>query len=247
MADCDALRLGDRRRKSNSRPDTQKATGLYDDTARHYFDILTLHALLCLTINHWITVFELCSCNARLETTRGDSKRWRCIHQADACSIWTLCVRTHHPCPFSLACWGSHIRQIWMVFIAWFRLGLSNRSEEIPLADGKRLQSMVSNLFTAFALHRSFTSPTDISCSLQWSECEFIKFLIFALTDISVHPVLLLLTPRRMCTGIIHPVVYKSSPKSREFNCQALYTFNQLAGDAAVGLASVNLSIRTSV
>ncbi|KDR80358.1 hypothetical protein GALMADRAFT_223239 [Galerina marginata CBS 339.88] len=32
---------------------------------------------------------------------------------------------------------------------------------------------------------------------------------------------------------------------TREFNCQALYTFNQLAGDAAVGLASVNLSIRT--
>ncbi|PPQ71761.1 hypothetical protein CVT25_004823 [Psilocybe cyanescens] len=29
-----------------------------------------------------------------------------------------------------------------------------------------------------------------------------------------------------------------------EFDCQALYTFNQLAGDAAVGLASINLSIR---
>ncbi|KAF8815103.1 hypothetical protein BYT27DRAFT_7216821 [Phlegmacium glaucopus] len=29
-------------------------------------------------------------------------------------------------------------------------------------------------------------------------------------------------------------------------NCQALYTFNQLAGDAAVGLASINLSIRTT-
>ncbi|KAI0918771.1 hypothetical protein AcV7_010415 [Taiwanofungus camphoratus] len=32
-----------------------------------------------------------------------------------------------------------------------------------------------------------------------------------------------------------------------EINCQALYTFNQLAGDAAVGLASINLSIRTMV
>ncbi|KAK2461216.1 hypothetical protein APHAL10511_006743 [Amanita phalloides] len=30
-----------------------------------------------------------------------------------------------------------------------------------------------------------------------------------------------------------------------EIDCQALYTFNQLAGDAAVGLASINLSIRT--
>ncbi|KAJ3508871.1 hypothetical protein NLJ89_g5520 [Agrocybe chaxingu] len=30
-----------------------------------------------------------------------------------------------------------------------------------------------------------------------------------------------------------------------EVDCQALYTFNQLAGDAAVGLASINLSIRT--
>lgn len=30
-----------------------------------------------------------------------------------------------------------------------------------------------------------------------------------------------------------------------EVNCQALYTFDQLAGDAAVGLASINLSIRT--
>ncbi|KAH9833300.1 uncharacterized protein C8Q71DRAFT_713003 [Rhodofomes roseus] len=30
-----------------------------------------------------------------------------------------------------------------------------------------------------------------------------------------------------------------------ELNCQALYTFDQLAGDAAVGLASINLSIRT--
>ncbi|KAF8887540.1 hypothetical protein BD779DRAFT_1611503 [Infundibulicybe gibba] len=30
-----------------------------------------------------------------------------------------------------------------------------------------------------------------------------------------------------------------------EVNCQALFTFNQLAGDAAVGLASINLSIRT--
>ncbi|KAF9225732.1 hypothetical protein BS17DRAFT_699505 [Gyrodon lividus] len=28
-------------------------------------------------------------------------------------------------------------------------------------------------------------------------------------------------------------------------NCQALYIFNQLAGDAAVGLASINLSLRT--
>ncbi|KAF5379221.1 hypothetical protein D9615_005962 [Tricholomella constricta] len=30
-----------------------------------------------------------------------------------------------------------------------------------------------------------------------------------------------------------------------EINCQSLYTFNQLAGNAAVGLASINLSIRT--
>ncbi|KAJ7660371.1 hypothetical protein DFH06DRAFT_1269095 [Mycena polygramma] len=30
-----------------------------------------------------------------------------------------------------------------------------------------------------------------------------------------------------------------------EVNCQALYTFNQLAGNAAVGLASINLSLRT--
>jgi len=33
--------------------------------------------------------------------------------------------------------------------------------------------------------------------------------------------------------------------KTEEFNCQALYTFNQLAGDAAIGLSSINLSIRT--
>ncbi|KAF7316096.1 hypothetical protein MIND_00127700 [Mycena indigotica] len=30
-----------------------------------------------------------------------------------------------------------------------------------------------------------------------------------------------------------------------EINCQSLYTFNQLAGDAAVGFASINLSLRT--
>ncbi|KAF5310548.1 hypothetical protein D9619_008200 [Psilocybe cf. subviscida] len=30
-----------------------------------------------------------------------------------------------------------------------------------------------------------------------------------------------------------------------EVDCQSLYTFNQLAGDAALGLASINLSIRT--
>jgi hypothetical protein len=30
-----------------------------------------------------------------------------------------------------------------------------------------------------------------------------------------------------------------------EIQCQALFTFNQLAGDAAVGLASINLAIRT--
>ncbi|KAF8903939.1 hypothetical protein CPB84DRAFT_1706679 [Gymnopilus junonius] len=36
-----------------------------------------------------------------------------------------------------------------------------------------------------------------------------------------------------------------SADTSSELNCQALYTFNQLAGDAAVGLASINLSIRT--
>ncbi|KAJ6614604.1 hypothetical protein B0H10DRAFT_141776 [Mycena sp. CBHHK59/15] len=32
---------------------------------------------------------------------------------------------------------------------------------------------------------------------------------------------------------------------TQEINCQSLYTFNQLAGDAAVGLASINLSLRT--
>ncbi|PBK67443.1 hypothetical protein ARMSODRAFT_888799 [Armillaria solidipes] len=32
---------------------------------------------------------------------------------------------------------------------------------------------------------------------------------------------------------------------TQEVNCQALYTFNQLAGNAAVGLASINLSLRT--
>lgn len=32
-----------------------------------------------------------------------------------------------------------------------------------------------------------------------------------------------------------------------KINCQVLYTFNQLAGDAAVGLASANLAIRTAV
>ncbi|KAJ7118687.1 hypothetical protein C8R43DRAFT_90095 [Mycena crocata] len=30
-----------------------------------------------------------------------------------------------------------------------------------------------------------------------------------------------------------------------EINCQAIYAFNQFAGDAAVGLASINLSLRT--
>ena len=30
-------------------------------------------------------------------------------------------------------------------------------------------------------------------------------------------------------------------------NCQALYTFNQIFGNSAIGLASVNLSLRTSV
>ncbi|KAF7351390.1 hypothetical protein MSAN_01570700 [Mycena sanguinolenta] len=32
---------------------------------------------------------------------------------------------------------------------------------------------------------------------------------------------------------------------TQEINCQAIYTFNQFAGDAAVGLASINLSLRT--
>ncbi|KAF8966627.1 hypothetical protein BDZ97DRAFT_1917437 [Flammula alnicola] len=32
---------------------------------------------------------------------------------------------------------------------------------------------------------------------------------------------------------------------TKEVNCQSLFTFNQLAGDAAVGLASISLSIRT--
>ncbi|KAJ7910026.1 hypothetical protein B0H13DRAFT_2488749 [Mycena leptocephala] len=32
---------------------------------------------------------------------------------------------------------------------------------------------------------------------------------------------------------------------TKEMNCQAIYAFNQFAGDAAVGLASVNLSLRT--
>jgi len=32
-----------------------------------------------------------------------------------------------------------------------------------------------------------------------------------------------------------------------EIDCQVLYTFNQLAGDSAIGLASINLSIRTIV
>lgn len=32
-----------------------------------------------------------------------------------------------------------------------------------------------------------------------------------------------------------------------EVNCQSLYTYNQLVGDAAVGLASINLALRTWV
>ncbi|KAF7366221.1 hypothetical protein MVEN_00499300 [Mycena venus] len=32
---------------------------------------------------------------------------------------------------------------------------------------------------------------------------------------------------------------------TEEINCQAIYTFNQFSGDAAVGLASMNLSLRT--
>ncbi|KAF9051501.1 hypothetical protein BJ165DRAFT_1340951 [Panaeolus papilionaceus] len=36
-----------------------------------------------------------------------------------------------------------------------------------------------------------------------------------------------------------------SLDSSNRLNCQALYTFNQLSGDAAVALASINLSIRT--
>lgn len=30
-----------------------------------------------------------------------------------------------------------------------------------------------------------------------------------------------------------------------EVNCQALYTFNQIVGNAVIGLASINLSLRT--
>ncbi|TFK73442.1 hypothetical protein BDN72DRAFT_734008, partial [Pluteus cervinus] len=31
----------------------------------------------------------------------------------------------------------------------------------------------------------------------------------------------------------------------RKLNCRALFTFNQIAGNAAIGLASINLSVRT--
>jgi hypothetical protein len=43
---------------------------------------------------------------------------------------------------------------------------------------------------------------------------------------------------------LVYPHIAHPS-SSREINCQALYTFNQLAGNAAVGLASINLCIRT--
>ncbi|KAG2143049.1 hypothetical protein DEU56DRAFT_255746 [Suillus clintonianus] len=43
--------------------------------------------------------------------------------------------------------------------------------------------------------------------------------------------------------ALIGIAVALDTPK--EINCQALYAFNQLAGNAAVGLASINLSLRT--
>jgi hypothetical protein len=43
------------------------------------------------------------------------------------------------------------------------------------------------------------------------------------------------------------PILEVPDLGQRVLNCQALYTFIQLAGDAAVGLASINLAIRTYV
>ena len=34
-------------------------------------------------------------------------------------------------------------------------------------------------------------------------------------------------------------------PSARPVNCQALYTINQIFGNATIGLASINLSLRT--
>ncbi|KAJ3572301.1 hypothetical protein NP233_g3183 [Leucocoprinus birnbaumii] len=39
--------------------------------------------------------------------------------------------------------------------------------------------------------------------------------------------------------------IITSFDTTREIDCQAIFTFNQIAGDAAVGLASISLSIRT--
>ena len=45
----------------------------------------------------------------------------------------------------------------------------------------------------------------------------------------------------------IYPHILVVLTQRRQINCQSLYTYNQVFGNAAIGLASVNLSLRTYV
>lgn len=67
-------------------------------------------------------------------------------------------------------------------------------------------------------------------------------FLLFALIGMYVSAHL----PKSMRCSLVrsyHRAVALNVTK--EVNCQALYTYNQVFGNASIGLASINLSLRT--
>lgn len=98
------------------------------------------------------------------------------------------------------------------------------------------------NVFDGLWYHRQFQGYFEShTFTLDILFCWKILFIICFGRHVS-SPV------RRLVFDKLYLLVFNSLislDTTEPLNCQALYTFNQVFGNAAIGLASVNLSLRT--
>jgi hypothetical protein len=172
----------------------------------------------------------------------------RNIYKAPSCVVRSLCVSLVLPISALLQANASSVFHSWEFFISLpfdWQFFSGKKKFRWPLVTTPALPARS----TAEHLSRSCTLSIVTPCYSPSSECQSpAHFLLSILTFISAvlslstlksKPYPRCLQPERNPQRALDPL--------REVNCQVLYTFNAILGNFAIGTASINLSIRTSV
>lgn len=126
------------------------------------------------------------------------------------------------------------------------RLAVHEREEAAPMAVGALNYIVICREHLPPISSRSFTLRIDTPCYLPSLGCASLSRSHTCLFQL-MHTQSCFIKREDVRLDFSRVVNTLISRPPRKMNCQALYTFNSLVGNSAIGFASINLGLRTCV